>query len=81
MIRGRHRGLPVAIDRAIVLPHEYNRKGEDYVLDAFRPNDAELGTNLAEDQSTKRQENGNSVLIDEQTSHEPEKHQRRVSIA
>ncbi|TFK74624.1 TrkH-domain-containing protein [Pluteus cervinus] len=24
MIRGRHRGLPVAIDRAVLLPHEYD---------------------------------------------------------
>ncbi|CCA66433.1 related to potassium transporter TRK-1 [Serendipita indica DSM 11827] len=26
MVRGRHRGLPVAIDRAIVLPSEYNKE-------------------------------------------------------
>ena len=25
MLRGRHRGLPVAIDRAILLPHAYAR--------------------------------------------------------
>jgi len=25
MVRGRHRGLPVAIDRAVLLPHEYAR--------------------------------------------------------
>lgn len=30
MIRGRHRGLPVAIDRAIVLPYEFQRTLEDY---------------------------------------------------
>ena len=24
MLRGRHRGLPVAIDRAVLLPGEYN---------------------------------------------------------
>lgn len=29
MIRGRHRGLPVAIDRAILLPGEYLGKAED----------------------------------------------------
>lgn len=29
MIRGRHRGLPVAIDRAIVLPNEYNNNKND----------------------------------------------------
>ncbi|KAJ7686542.1 cation transport protein-domain-containing protein [Mycena rosella] len=33
MIRGRHRGLPVAIDRAVMLPMEFNRNigGEDQV--------------------------------------------------
>ena len=25
MLRGRHRGLPVAIDRAVLIPHEYAR--------------------------------------------------------
>lgn len=25
MLRGRHRGLPVAIDRAVLLPHAYAR--------------------------------------------------------
>jgi len=29
MIRGRHRGLPVAIDRAVLLPAEYKKGGED----------------------------------------------------
>lgn len=29
MIRGRHRGLPVAIDRAIVLPYEFERAEDD----------------------------------------------------
>jgi hypothetical protein len=28
MIRGRHRGLPVAIDRAVVLPYEFKVKTE-----------------------------------------------------
>lgn len=28
MLRGRHRGLPVAIDRAIMLPHEFKKDGE-----------------------------------------------------
>ncbi|WWC60632.1 uncharacterized protein I303_103206 [Kwoniella dejecticola CBS 10117] len=32
MLRGRHRGLPVAIDRAILLPKEYSRIGKS--LDA-----------------------------------------------
>lgn len=29
MLRGRHRGLPVAIDRAVVLPFEFRRPAED----------------------------------------------------
>ena len=28
MIRGRHRGLPVAIDRAIMLPSEFTQKAD-----------------------------------------------------
>lgn len=28
MLRGRHRGLPVAIDRAVMLPFEF-KKAED----------------------------------------------------
>ena len=28
MLRGRHRGLPVAIDRAIMLPHEFKKDDE-----------------------------------------------------
>lgn len=29
MIRGRHRGLPVAIDRAVLLPSEFSEFRED----------------------------------------------------
>lgn len=29
MLRGRHRGLPVAIDRAVVLPFEFRNPDED----------------------------------------------------
>ncbi|KAI6046353.1 cation transport protein-domain-containing protein [Pisolithus marmoratus] len=29
MLRGRHRGLPVAIDRAVMLPSEFNKAEED----------------------------------------------------
>jgi len=39
MLRGRHRGLPVAIDRAVVLPWEFEqkRKKEDDPIDADAP--------------------------------------------
>lgn len=35
MIRGRHRGLPVALDRAVLLPHEFEKRedGADEVQD------------------------------------------------
>nr|ODN93176.1 potassium ion transporter [Cryptococcus depauperatus CBS 7841] len=36
MLRGRHRGLPVAIDRAILLPKEYSRIVEP--VDSVQPN-------------------------------------------
>ncbi|KAI9568878.1 cation transport protein-domain-containing protein [Boletus coccyginus] len=36
MIRGRHRGLPVAIDRAIVLPYEFERAQDNPDLPARR---------------------------------------------
>ena len=29
MIRGRHRGLPVALDRAVLLPHEFKKHESD----------------------------------------------------
>ncbi|KZV69989.1 hypothetical protein PENSPDRAFT_651888 [Peniophora sp. CONT] len=36
MIRGRHRGLPVAIDRAVVLPFEFRKAVEDSGLGVTR---------------------------------------------
>lgn len=29
MLRGRHRGLPVALDRAVMLPHEFRQRAEE----------------------------------------------------
>ncbi|KIM26890.1 hypothetical protein M408DRAFT_330271 [Serendipita vermifera MAFF 305830] len=81
MIRGRHRGLPVAIDRAIVLPHEYNKKGEEHTPDVPRLNDPESGANNIEDPTAKRQDNGSSAAANETTQHDSEKYSRRVSIA
>ena len=34
MIRGRHRSLPMSLDRAIMLPHEFDKKEEDSLADA-----------------------------------------------
>ena len=33
MIRGRHRSLPMSLDRAIMLPHEFDKKEEDSFVD------------------------------------------------
>jgi len=30
MLRGRHRGLPVAIDRAVMLPLEFQKSDDDF---------------------------------------------------
>ena len=44
MLRGRHRGLPVASDRAVLLPHEYKNvkkqenKEDDVRGDGRQPN-------------------------------------------
>ena len=39
MIRGRHRGLPVAIDKAVLLPHDYlhDMEEEDAQIRLERP--------------------------------------------
>jgi len=34
MLRGRHRGLPVAIDRAILLPSEFTKTKDESVAHA-----------------------------------------------
>lgn len=43
MLRGRHRGLPVAIDRAVMLPHEFRQRTPD--------NEPEEGSNLSRPES------------------------------
>jgi hypothetical protein len=35
MLRGRHRGLPVAIDRAILIPFEFKKDQENVDIDTF----------------------------------------------
>lgn len=39
MLRGRHRGLPVAIDKAVLLPHD--------TLNDYEQDDAHCGTDLS----------------------------------
>lgn len=57
MIRGRHRGLPVAIDRAVMFPpkeYPYGDGGEDDGEDHDGASDAALGENgdaIAEEKS------------------------------
>lgn len=45
MIRGRHRGLPYALDRAITLPSERNNDGETSYRDEAAP-DGEQQTSV-----------------------------------
>jgi hypothetical protein len=59
MLRGRHRGLPVAIDRAILLPHAYARfdrravhEPENYDLSNMAPN---AGPQVDNAPTTKKQ--------------------------
>ncbi len=56
MIRGRHRGLPVAIDRAVMFPNEYSYGdgGEDDGEDHNSASGAAIGENgsaIAEEKS------------------------------
>jgi Cation transport protein len=78
MIRGRHRGLPVAIDRAIVLPQEFNEKGGEFGPDHPPPDDPERGLNTVEEQRQKQHENSCSHAI-ESTPQVREKFQRPTS--
>jgi hypothetical protein len=54
MIRGRHRGLPVAIDRAVMLPKEFKKTdtiaplvGQEQPPNAFNGLDGMAGANGA----------------------------------
>lgn len=53
MIRGRHRGLPVAVDRAIMFPHEYRRPGEEDEDDDEIVDESVVGDDLGSLRSRK----------------------------
>ena len=46
MIRGRHRGLPVAIDRAIMLPREFQKGLSQELKEYEKAEDGQRTTNL-----------------------------------
>jgi hypothetical protein len=50
MLRGRHRGLPVAIDRAVMLPFEFasSRRGTD--------SDEDNGNNVRDDEKAEEEQ-------------------------
>ena len=54
MIRGRHRGLPVAIDRAVILPSEFEKIQDAAKEDGPDPNGNE---NESQSQSQERETN------------------------
>jgi hypothetical protein len=48
MIRGRHRGLPVAIDRAVMLPRDFTAAEEQALEEDFSRRLSRMSSNLAE---------------------------------
>jgi len=58
MIRGRHRGLPVAIDRAVLLPAEFQRRDEyEYVDDTSQHQNQASDTPYANGDTTNEKRN------------------------
>ncbi|PIL33508.1 transporter [Ganoderma sinense ZZ0214-1] len=55
MLRGRHRGLPVAIDRAVMLPFEFRDDSQDTFEDAYR--DEMVDVNLTPQSSDNTSQN------------------------
>jgi len=49
MIRGRHRGLPVAIDRAVMLPRDFTAAEEQALEETFSRRLSRMSSNLADD--------------------------------
>ncbi|KAG8825554.1 low affinity potassium transporter [Serendipita sp. 401] len=74
MIRGRHRGLPIAIDRAIVLPNEYSKKKEQIFPDIISRFQLE-----SEDKRSRERDIRNSVTTHEHPNQEMEGYQRQLN--
>ena len=49
MIRGRHRGLPVAIDRAVMLPRDFTAAEEQALEETFSRRLSRMSSNLEQD--------------------------------
>jgi hypothetical protein len=49
MIRGRHRGLPVAIDRAVMLPRDFTAAEEQALEETFSRRLSRMSSNLDQD--------------------------------
>lgn len=49
MIRGRHRGLPVAIDRAVMLPRDFTAAEEQALEETFSRRLSRMSSNMADD--------------------------------
>jgi len=62
MLRGRHRGLPVAIDRAVLLPQEYHKHGD------IRDDDSSSTPKQAEQSQAPRAPTPNSNASNEKRS-------------
>lgn len=67
MIRGRHRGLPIAIDRAVLLPSDLVKVGDDSAMSFVDEDDASVSSRA---RSSRRTEGLSTV--------EPQTDQQRV---
>ncbi|KZV78550.1 TrkH-domain-containing protein, partial [Exidia glandulosa HHB12029] len=75
MIRGRHRGLPVAIDRAVLLPSEF-KKQEPQPLDDEPYVDVGDESVLGDGQRTSQTGHGNGVDTRRRSSSVPGAHRK-----
>jgi len=55
MIRGRHRGLPVAIDRAVIFPPEFSKEHMDEAAEMAEEPDRESEESEREAEETQRE--------------------------
>lgn len=64
MIRGRHRGLPVALDRAVMLPHEFRRPSDSEApleSDGSRDEVQAQGIRMEDIQETKERQSSKAL--------------------
>ncbi|WVF71000.1 hypothetical protein IAT40_005796 [Kwoniella sp. CBS 6097] len=85
MLRGRHRGLPVAIDRAILLPKEYARivKPSETETGPEKPQNQDQDQTQAQDQAQGQDQMhlGNATENEQLSSREKTLHQHQSTLS